>query len=147
MSGAAPAGGAGTGAGTGGRGSALLDTHLLLWAATGSPRLPAGARAALADARFRPVFSVASLWEVTIKAGLGRADFRVDAAALRRGLLAGGYDELPIRADHVLRVARLPPHHADPFDRVLLAQAAAEGLPLWTADAAVLRYGAPAAAV
>ncbi|WP_238941655.1 type II toxin-antitoxin system VapC family toxin [Jannaschia sp. Os4] len=124
-----------------------MDTHLLLWAATGSDRLPGAVADALRDPGFRPAFSVASLWEVVIKAGLGRADFTVDAAALRRGLVAGGYEELAVEAPHVLGVGRLPPRHADPFDRLLLAQARAEGLPLWTVDAAVAGYGAPAEAV
>ena len=127
--------------------AALLDTHLVLWAALGSARLPDRAARALADPGFRPCYSVASLWEVVIKSGLGRADFAVDAAALRRGLRAGGWEEIEVAAPHVLGVAALPPLHADPFDRVLLAQARAEGLPLWSVDAAVLGYGAPAAAV
>lgn len=93
------------------------------------------------------MFSVASLWEVVIKSALGRADFRVEADALRRGLLAAGYEELAVEARHALVVAALPALHADPFDRMLLAQATAEGLPLLTADAAVLAYGAPARAV
>ena len=126
--------------------AALLDTHLVLWAALGSDRLPEGAARALADPAFRPCYSVASLWEVVIKSGLGRAGFAVDAAALRRGLRAGGWEEIEVAAAHVLGVAALPPLHADPFDRLLLAQARAEGLPLWTADGAVLAYGAPAAA-
>ena len=124
--------------------AALLDTHLILWAATGDARLPPALAAALARPDFRPVYSVASLWEVVIKAGLGRADFDVDAAALRRGLVAGGYEELPILAPHVVAVGALPRLHADPFDRLLLAQARAERLPLWTVDAEVLAYGAPA---
>lgn len=90
---------------------------------------------------------MASLWEVVIKSALGRADFRVEAGALRRGLLAAGYEELPVEARHALAVASLPPRHADPFDRMLLAQAATEGLPLLTADATVAAYGAPARAV
>ena len=126
--------------------AALLDTHLVLWAALGSPRLPPAAARALADPAFRPCYSVASLWEVVIKSALGRADFEVDAAALRRGLRAGGWEEIEVSAPHVLGIAALPDRHADPFDRLLLAQARAEGLPLWTQDAAVLAYGAPAAA-
>lgn len=124
--------------------TALLDTHLLLWAAIEPERLPGPLSDTLARPVFRPVFSVASLWEVVIKTGLGRTDFAVDAAALRRGLLAGGYEELAVAAPHVLGVGALPPLHADPFDRLLLAQARAEGLSLWTVDEAVLRYCAPA---
>ena len=125
--------------------AALLDTHLVLWAALGSSRLPDAVTHALADPAFRPCYSVASIWEVVIKSALGRQDFAVDAAALRRGLRAGGWEEIEIAAPHVLGVAALPPLHADPFDRLLLAQARAEGLPLWSTDAAVLAYGGPAA--
>lgn len=127
--------------------AALLDTHLLLWAAYAPARLPALVAAALARPPFRPLFSVASLWEVVIKAALGRDDFRVDPAALRRGLRSGGYEELAVAAPHVLGVSALPPLHGDPFDRLLVAQARAEGLPLWTSDARVAAYGAPAVAV
>ena len=126
---------------------ALLDTHLVLWAAAGSARLPAAVAERLGDPSFVPVYSVASLWEVVIKSALGRPDFRVDAHALRRGLRAGAWEELAIGAPHVLAVGTLAALHADPFDRLLLAQATAEGLPFWTQDGAVLAYGAPAAAV
>jgi len=78
----------------------LLDTHLLLWAAAASARLPAAAQALLDDPDTAPLFSAASLWEVAIKRGLGRDDFRVDPRLLRRGLLADGYDELPITGAH-----------------------------------------------
>lgn len=76
----------------------LLDTHLLLWVAAASARLPAAAQALLDDPDTAPLFSAASLWEVVIKRGLGRDDFRVDPKLLRRGLLDNGYDELPITA-------------------------------------------------
>jgi PIN domain nuclease of toxin-antitoxin system len=86
-------------------------------------------------------FSVASLWEVAIKASLGRPQFVIDARALRRGLLESGYSELPIDVSHVVAVADLPPIHRDPFDRLLLAQARTEGLTLLTVDAALPPYG------
>ena len=124
--------------------SALLDTHLLLWAALEPDRLPAAVAAALGQPAFRPVFSVASLWEIVIKTGRGRPDLAVDTPLLRRKLLGGGYEELDVTAPHVVGVGQLAPLHADPFDRLLLAQARSEGLPLWTVDAAVLAYGAPA---
>ncbi|WP_308917852.1 type II toxin-antitoxin system VapC family toxin [Jannaschia sp. LMIT008] len=123
---------------------ALLDTHLLLWAAIAPHRLPRDVAAALSDGPLTPVYSVASLWEVTIKAGQGRADFEVDPNELRRGLLAAGYRELAIEARHALAVADLPALHGDPFDRLMLAQARIERLPFWTVDRAVLRYGSPA---
>ena len=123
---------------------ALLDTHLLLWAAMGSARLPGSVSLMLDDPTSEPVFSVASIWEIVIKAGLDRPDLAVDPQALRRGLVAAGYIELPIEAPHVLAVALLPKLHQDPFDRLLLAQARVEALPLLTVDEAVLAYGEPA---
>lgn len=119
----------------------LLDTHLVLWVAMAPARLSAAARR-LIEPRQDPVaFSDASLWEVAIKSSLGRAGFSVDASALRAGLLSAGFDELPIRAEHVIAVAGLPWHHRDPFDRLLVAQAALEGCTLLTADAKLKRYG------
>ena len=121
----------------------LLDTHLLLWAASGDDRLPAAAVERLEDDRTQPLFSAASIWEVVIKSGLGRKDFRVDAALLRRGLLDNGYLELPITSAHSLAVARLPDLHRDPFDRILVAQASEEGIELLTADQALAAYPGP----
>ena len=89
------------------------------------------------------LFSAASLWEVAIKAGLGRSDFQVDARLLRRGLMDNGYAELPIGSDHAVAVATLPSIHKDPFDRLLVAQAMVEGITLLTADALVAQYPGP----
>lgn len=119
----------------------LLDTHLVLWVAFAPERLSPAARKVI-EPRSTPVaFSVASLWEVAIKASLGKPGFVVDAQALRKGLLSAGFHELPIRAEHVVAVAGLPWHHRDPFDCLLVAQAGTEGWTLLTADAALKRYG------
>ena len=118
----------------------LLDTHVLLWAALGAERLSAPARALITDAGNQPWFSAASLWEITIKSGLGRPDFAVDAGLLRRGLLDHGWQELAISGTHALAVASLPPLHRDPFDRLLVAQARHEGMALITADATLPAY-------
>lgn len=88
-------------------------------------------------------FSAASLWEVAIKNGLGRADFNVDLRLLRRGLRHNGYLELAITGTHAVTVDTLPPIHNDPFDRLLIAQAHAEALTLLTANAVVGQYPAP----
>jgi PIN domain nuclease of toxin-antitoxin system len=105
----------------------LLDTHLLLWAAGEPNRLSKQARSLIDNPDNELLFSAASLWEVAIKRGLGREDFKVDARLLRRGLLDNGYSELPIISDHVVATESLPPIHKDPFDRVLVAQATVEG--------------------
>jgi PIN domain nuclease of toxin-antitoxin system len=121
----------------------LLDTHLLVWAMGSPQRLPAGLASMLEDPGQTPVFSVASLWELVIKQVLGRPDFSVQPALLRRVLLDEGWQELPIEAHHALAVAALPPLHRDPFDRLLLAQANAEGLLLITADQQLAAYPVP----
>jgi PIN domain nuclease of toxin-antitoxin system len=121
----------------------LLDTHLLLWAAGQTDRLPGAARALIEDPRNEPVFSAASLWEIAIKSQLGRDDFRVDARLLRRGLLDNGYGELAITSEHAVVIDGLPPIHKDPFDRMLVAQSMVEGITLLTTDPLVARYPAP----
>ena len=121
----------------------LLDTHLLLWAAGNPDRLPAAARRLLDDLQNELIFSSASLWEVAIKHGLGRGDFRVDARLLRRGLLDNGYGELPITSEHAVALDSLPSIHKDPFHRILVAQSMVEGITLLTADPLVAQYPAP----
>ncbi len=121
--------------------SLLVDTHLVLWAAYAPERLSPVARARLTDEEQRPHVSAASIWEVVIKAGLGRLDFQVDPVALRVGLAGNGWAELPVTAGHALEVAELPRLHADPFDRILIAQARREGWPLLTCDRALESYG------
>jgi PIN domain nuclease of toxin-antitoxin system len=121
----------------------LIDTHLLLWAAGAPDRLPSDARELLGDPDTDPWFSAASLWEVAIKQGLGRADFTVDARLLRRGLLQNGYRELAISGEHAVAVAALPWLHRDPFDRMLVAQSIVEGITLLTSDPLVAQYPGP----
>jgi len=121
----------------------ILDTHLLLWAASGSAKLPKDARALLEDKNNELIFSAASLWEVAIKQSLGRDDFSVDARLLRRGLLDNGYQELPIASEHVVAIDSLPEIHKDPFDRILVTQATVEGITLLTSDTTVAKYPGP----
>lgn len=121
----------------------LLDTHLLLWAAGDVERLSSEAGRLIEDEGNVPVFSVASLWEITIKSSQGRADFDVDPWALRRALMENDYEELAIGGEHVVAVGALPAIHKDPFDRLLVAQATVEGLTLLTSDAAIARYPGP----
>lgn len=121
----------------------LLDTHLLLWAAASPERLSTMARQLLDNPHNELLFSAASLWEITIKRGLGRSDFQVDARVLRRGLLDNGYQELTITSEHAVSVDSLPLVHKDPFDRILVAQATVEGITLLTADAMMAKYPGP----
>lgn len=115
----------------------LLDTHVFLWAVAGSPLLAPATRRVIesADAVF---VSAASIWEVAIKARLGK--IQADPDELTAAIDASGFVELPIRAIHAAGVARLALHHNDPFDRLLIAQAVAEPLKLLTADATLARY-------
>src|SRR4051812_21401166 len=113
----------------------LLDTHLLLWAAARTRRLPAEARELLEDSMNDAYFSAASIWEIAIKAALGRRDFRVDVAVLHKALPEMGFIELPVTAAHAAGITRLPAIHRDPFDRLLMAQCLAEPLTLVTNDA------------
>ncbi|WP_457092862.1 type II toxin-antitoxin system VapC family toxin [Microvirga sp. P5_D2] len=121
----------------------LLDPYLLLWAAGDPDRLPRAARPFLEDLQNEPLFSPASLWEIAIKRGLDRPDFRVDPRLLRRGLLDSGYAELPIMSVHAVEGEALPPIHKDPFDRILVAQSMVEGILLLTSDAIVAPYPGP----
>ncbi len=121
----------------------LLDTHLLLWAADGSKRLPGAARALIDDDANTLLFSVASIWEVAIKQSRGRPDFDIDPGLLREGLLANRYEELPVLGRHAIAVRALPGLHADPFDRLLVAQAVADGLVLMTSDRVLGQYPGP----
>jgi PIN domain nuclease of toxin-antitoxin system len=121
----------------------LVDTQLLLWTIGQSARVPAAARELIEAATTEPTFSTASLWEIAIKAGLGRDDFRVDPARLRRGLLEHGWIELPVLGAHAVAVVGLPALHKDPFDRLLAAQALSEGLTLLTTDRRLAAYPGP----
>jgi PIN domain nuclease of toxin-antitoxin system len=118
----------------------LLDTHLLLWAAGQPELLSQEAQDLVDDPTNDLLFSAANLWEVTIKHALGRDDFRANPRLLRRGLLDNGYGELAITSEHAIAVELLPPIHKDPFDRILIAQAAVEGITLLTSDPLVARY-------
>jgi PIN domain nuclease of toxin-antitoxin system len=120
-----------------------VDIHLLLWFASMPEQLPAAAKTQLESYERPLVFSVVSLWEMAIKASLGRSDFQVNPRALRMGLLQEGFPELTIQVEHVLMVQHLPWIHRDSFDRLLVAQAAQERLGLLTADRTLVGYGEP----
>jgi len=118
----------------------LLDTHVLLWAVETPKRLDKKTVSLLNSVEHPKWFSVVSLWEIGVKRSLNRPDFTVDARQLRTRLLLRGFSELPLTAEHVLSVERLPSLHRDPFDRLLLCQALTEGLTLVTGDDMLLQY-------
>jgi len=119
----------------------LADTQLLIWLADRSEKLPKAVATIFQDEEQEVVFSLASIWETSIKFGLGRPDFTIHPRQLREGLLELGYKELSITNGHVIAVAKLPPFHRDPFDRLLVAQADLEGLTLMTTDKKLAQYG------
>lgn len=108
----------------------LLDTHILLWALADDPRLTPGMRTLLEHAEVRFI-SAASIWEIEIKRAAGKLWIDGDILESAGG---AGYSPLAITWVHAAEAGRLPPHHADPFDRLLIAQARVEGLPFLTAD-------------
>ena len=116
----------------------LLDTHILLWWLSDNTALPAAAKVAIADASSEIFVSAATAWEIAIKRSLGKLEFPV--AQLSEMLAAEGFERLGITVDHAVVAGGLPPHHNDPFDRMLIAQAQHEGLTLVTVDAMIARY-------
>ena len=121
----------------------LLDTQLLLWTAGGLPELPLPAKKIIENPTNELFFSAASLWEISIKHSLGRADFQLDPQVLRRALFDNGYQEIAVTSAHAAAIATLPPIHKDPFDRMLVAQAITEGITLLTCDDEVAQYKGP----
>jgi PIN domain nuclease of toxin-antitoxin system len=118
----------------------LLDTHILLWALIEPKRLNAEIRTVLENPDHEVLFSVASVWEMSIKAALGRNDFQAAPSSIVDAAQATGFIELPVRVAAALKVAALPHHHRDPFDRLLVAQAMTEPAVLYTADAQLGAY-------
>jgi PIN domain nuclease of toxin-antitoxin system len=119
----------------------LLDTHVLLWTLDDSPRLSQRAREIMTASGVECFVSAVSFWEIAIKASLRRREFRADVGRLVAGARAAGLHFLAFQPEHAVRVARLPRHHSDPFDRALVAQALAEPMVLLSQDAALSAYG------
>ncbi len=118
----------------------LLDTHVLLWALAEPGRLDGETRSTIESGETEVLFSAASIWEIAIKAGLGRGDFAFDPAEIARAALDTGFTELALRSNAAALVGRLPLLHRDPFDRVLVAQAIVEPATLYTADQQLVPY-------
>lgn len=120
----------------------LVDTHVFLWWVEGNRALPAKAREALSDRDNECLLSLVSVWELAIKAGLGKLKLAVPVQRyVVEHVIANGFRILDIRMEHVGRVESLDPHHGDPFDRLLIAQALEEKLPIVTAGPVFRKYG------
>lgn len=122
----------------------LLDTHIALWAIADDPRLPDLARSIIDDPENAIVVSAATIWEISIKNALSRGgpnDVTISGAEAMAFFQEAGFDLLAITPAHAAAVRDLPPLHADPFDRMLIAQALAEPLRLMTRDARIIAYG------
>lgn len=121
----------------------LLDTHILLWFASGDERLGLKARAAIADPSNTVMVSAVSFWEAAIKVRVGKLE--ADVARLIENSVSAGFELLDLRPGHIEQLMRLPTpaQHRDPFDQLLLAQAAAEGATFVTDDGHAKRYGVP----
>ena len=122
----------------------LLDTHVAVWVILDSPRLTRRARAVIADPTAEVHVSAVSLWEIAIKHALNRSGpnaMPISATEARAWFEESNFRSLPITDAHAVAVETLPPHHADPFDRLLIAQAITEPMRLLTHDAAMTAYG------
>lgn len=117
----------------------LLDTHIVLWWLADDPRLPKIAHGLMVDSGNTLHVSVASLWEIAVKNGKGKLQANPDEVLYE--IEAEGFVILPILARHVTSLATLAPHHADPFDRIMVAQATAESMQLLSHDGVLSRYG------
>ena len=118
----------------------LLDTHVLLWAAGEPERLNDSVISILSDESHLLYFSAVSIQEIAIKSALNKPDFYIDAKALTEGLIAAGYLELTMTSGHAQQLVDLPEMHRDPFDRMLVSQAKAEGLNLITNDGNIIKH-------
>lgn len=121
--------------------NAILDTHTFLWMVTDDRRLSETARKVIADGANQLFLSAASMWEIVLKAGTGKLHLKGGPSRfLEHEIQRNRLSPLPIQPAHVLRVPSLPVIHKDPFDRLLIAQAQVENLPLITADPELTRY-------
>ena len=118
----------------------LLDTHILLWAMDAPQRIPANVRAMLANRSETVYFSAASIWEIAVKSALKKVDFDYRPDDIAETARRTGFTELPVTSDHAARVADLPHHHRDPFDRLLIAQALLLPARFLTVDGLLVPY-------
>ena len=118
----------------------LLDTHILIWAAISPHKISSELASLLSDPSNHLYFSSASIWEISVKKSLGKRDFKISSKKLHDGLIENGYRELKVSALHAMEVIKLPFIHRDPFDRILVASAIWENMPLLTNDSTLSPY-------
>ncbi|OCQ98794.1 twitching motility protein PilT [Nostoc sp. MBR 210] len=119
----------------------LLDTHTFIWFVTDSPQLSTTAKILIEDEYNEKCLSLASVWEMAIKCSLGKLSFNLPLHTfVEQQIQQNSIDLLSIQMPHLAIVATLPLHHRDPFDRLLIAQAIAEGIPIISADVAFNAY-------
>lgn len=115
----------------------LLDTHVVIWWVAGGDELDEGVREAIADPAAEVAVSAATIWEASIKRALGKLEIDGDLVVAARD---AGFEPLPVDLHHAALAGALPPHHRDPFDRMLVAQAQLEDLTLVTRDPKLRSY-------
>ena len=118
----------------------LLDTHILIWAAISPHKFSSELASLLSDSGNHLYFSSASIWEISIKESFGKKDFKFSSKKLYDGLIENGYKKLKVSALHAMEVIKLPFIHRDPFDRILVATAIWENMPLLTNDSTLSPY-------
>ncbi|MEM7697525.1 MAG: type II toxin-antitoxin system VapC family toxin [Verrucomicrobiota bacterium] len=115
----------------------LVDSHIAVWWLSDPQKLRSSARSAIADPQHQVYLSAASVWELSIKIAKGKLSMPLEFVEI---LEADGFLLLPITTQHALATSELPPHHNDPFDRMLVAQARVDGMMLATSDDAIFDY-------
>lgn len=123
----------------------LVDTHVFLWFILDDPKLPTKAKELLVDPDHDRYLSIASVWEVAIKHGLSKLELKDGLKGFIDDIGRANFQLLPIGFPHIMSLAFLPLHHRDPFDRMLIAQAKAEGMHILTADPHFGAYEVPLA--
>ena len=118
----------------------LLDTHILIWAAISPHKISSELANLLSGPSNHLYFSSASIWEISIKESLGKRDFKISSKKLHSGLIENGYKEIKVSALHAMEVIKLPFIHRDPFDRILVATAIWENMPMLTNDSKLSPY-------
>lgn len=117
--------------------SFLLDTHIFIWAMEDSKRLPQTIKSTITNSDNKIYISVATIWEISIKTAIKKMKLSFD---IETSIQKTNLEVLPIQISHVLKTGKLPPHHSDPFDRIIIAQALTEKFTLITIDPKIKKY-------